>query len=137
MRRNNMTLPRHIKEMTVLDALTCLYMGDYSFVNDKFVEDLNQFDVIVTCQHCEYILLPDKYTMFEPLEYEEEMPKSMRNGWVELVVRCFEENCGKGSRFVDVPLPDDKEEYDLFLQVLGQDPEDWHAEGTRFLKLVK
>lgn len=87
---------------------------------------------------CKEVLIPYSWTLFDPSEYEAGMGTRFKNGWLELMIVCPDSKCKRNSGgLMSIPFPDNKEDYDICLSVLGEDPEEWHRLSTRFLKVVK
>ena len=89
-------------------------------------------------KECWEIMVPFSWTIFDPSEFEKGMPTRYRNGWVEMLLTCANSECTRNSgQLINIPLPDNKEDYDICLSVLGEEPKVFHNIGTRFLSSVK
>lgn len=89
-------------------------------------------------RECHEVMVPFSWLVFDPSEYEEGMPTRYKNGWVEMLLSCADKECTRNSAtLINIPLPDNKKDYDTCLSVLGEDPKEFHNIGTRFLKSVK
>lgn len=143
-------MKKKLEIITVKDALEILYFDWYKWDGTKnpFPDaeyerwcDENWGD---DERECENVMIPYSYRVFNPLEYEEGMSRKYKNGWVEMIVVCEDEVAVGGSgecirnsgTLIDIPLPDNREDYDICLRILGENPDDFHNMGTRFLKRV-